>query len=101
MKRVISNIARNAADAMPEGGRFTLVADRDGDQLVLRMSDTGTGVAPEIHERLFESFVTTGKTGGSGLGLAIVKRIVDAHGGTVEFKTRAGKGTTFEVRLPL
>jgi signal transduction histidine kinase len=101
VKRVISNIARNAADAMPGGGRFTLVADRDGNQLVLRMSDTGTGVPEEVQERVFESFVTAGKEGGSGLGLAIVKRIVDAHGGSVEFKSRAGKGTTFEVRLPL
>ncbi len=86
---------------MPGGGRFTLTVERDADILVLRFEDTGPGVPPEIADRLFESFVTAGKSGGSGLGLAIVKRIVDAHGGTVSFRSRRDEGTTFEVRLPL
>lgn len=101
LKRVVYNIARNAAQAMPGGGRFTLTVERDADILVLRFEDTGPGVPPEIADRLFESFVTAGKSGGSGLGLAIVKRIVDAHGGTVSFRSRRDEGTTFEVRLPL
>jgi signal transduction histidine kinase len=101
LKRVVYNIARNAAEAMPGGGRFTLGAARDGAHLVLTFKDTGAGIPAEIADRLFESFVTAGKREGSGLGLAIVKRIVDAHGGAVRFESAPGAGTTFEVRLPL
>lgn len=100
MKRVILNLARNALDAMPEGGRFTLSVDRDGDEIIFRAADTGEGIPATIADRLFESFVTSGKKNGTGLGLAIVKTIVEEHGGTVTFKSRSGKGTTFEVRIP-
>jgi signal transduction histidine kinase len=101
LKRVIYNIARNAAQAMRTDGRFTFCVEREEEELVLRFQDTGPGIPPEIADRLFESFVTAGKSEGSGLGLAIVKRIVEAHGGTVSFKSKPGRGTTFEVRLPL
>ncbi|MBE2254430.1 MAG: GAF domain-containing protein [Myxococcus sp.] len=100
MKRAILNLARNAMDAMPEGGRFTLTVDREADEVIFRAADTGEGIPPAAAERLFESFVTVGKKNGTGLGLAIVKKIVDEHGGSVTFKTKAGKGTTFEVRIP-
>jgi signal transduction histidine kinase len=101
MKRLVHNIARNAQQAMPNGGRFVFAVERDGDALVLRFSDTGTGIPPEIADHLFESFVTAGKPGGTGLGLAIVKQVAEEHGGGVTFKSRPGKGTTFEVRVPL
>ncbi len=101
MKRVILNLARNAIDAMPAGGRFTLTVDREGDELIFRAADTGQGIDPEVADRMFESFVTAGKKNGTGLGLAIVKKIVDEHGGNITFKTRPGKGTTFEVRFPV
>jgi signal transduction histidine kinase len=100
VKRVIYNIARNAAQAMPDGGKFTVTVEREGPELVLRFADTGPGIPPEIADRLFESFVTARKQGGTGLGLAIVKKIAEEHGGTVTFKSRPGKGTTFEVRFP-
>ena len=101
LKRVITNVARNAAEAMPDGGHFTLKVLREKTELVLRMSDTGPGMSPELEAHAFESFVTEGKPGGSGLGLAIVKRIVEAHGGRVAFHNRSQKGpTTVEVRLP-
>ena len=100
MKRVILNLARNAIDAMPEGGRFTLTVDREADDVIFRAADTGQGILPGVADRMFESFVTAGKKNGTGLGLAIVKKIVDEHGGTVTFKTKPGKGTTFEVRFP-
>lgn len=100
MKRVILNLARNAIDAMPDGGRFTFTADREGDDLVFRAADTGEGIPEAIADRLFESFVTAGKKNGTGLGLAIVKKIVEEHGGTVTFRSKQGKGTTFEVRIP-
>jgi signal transduction histidine kinase len=100
MKRVIFNIARNAAQAMPGGGRFTLRVARQEDRLVFRMSDNGPGIPEEMRGRLFESFATHGKADGTGLGLAIVKRIAEEHGGSVECRTRPGKGTTFIVSIP-
>lgn len=100
IKRVIFNLARNAIDAMAEGGRFLLSVEREADDLVFRAKDNGPGIPPEIANRLFESFVTAGKKHGTGLGLAIVKKIAKEHGGTANFKTQIGKGTSFEVRFP-
>ncbi len=100
IKRVIFNLSRNAIDAMPEGGRFLLSVEREGDDVVFRAKDNGPGIPKEIADRLFESFVTSGKKHGTGLGLAIVKKIAKEHGGSVVCKTQPGKGTSFEVRLP-
>lgn len=100
VRRAVINIARNAAQAMGRGGRFTLHVAKVGDALVFRMSDTGPGIPEEIRERLFESFATHGKEDGTGLGLAIVKRIAEEHGGSIGFRSRPGKGTTFVLTLP-
>ncbi len=100
IKRVIFNLARNAIDAMPGGGRFLFSVEREGDEIVFRAKDNGPGIPPEIADRLFESFVTSGKKHGTGLGLAIVKKIAKEHGGSVTCKTQIGKGSSFEVRLP-
>ncbi len=100
IKRVIFNLSRNAIDAMPEGGRFLLSVEREGDEVVFRAKDNGPGIPKEIADRLFESFVTSGKKHGTGLGLAIVRKIAQEHGGSVSCKTQIGKGTSFEVRLP-
>ena len=64
------------------------------------MADTGLGIPDEIRDVLFESFVTTGKRDGTGLGLAIVRRIVQDHGGDIEFESGPDIGTTFTMRLP-
>ena len=103
MKRAVLNLARNAADAMPDGGTFTLGVGLDPDdeeRLCFRFSDTGCGVPEEIRESLFDSFVTRDKTHGTGLGLAIVKKIVDEHEGTISFDSARGEGTTFHIRIP-
>ncbi|HVE85765.1 MAG TPA: GAF domain-containing sensor histidine kinase, partial [Myxococcales bacterium] len=100
LKRVVYNIARNAVQAMPDGGKFVVQVDREGEDLVLRFTDNGPGIPPEIEARLFQSFVTARKQSGTGLGLAIVKKIAEEHGGTVSYRTKQGKGTTFEVRVP-
>jgi GAF domain-containing protein len=100
VRRAVVNVARNAAQAMGKGGRFTLHVAKVGARLVFRMSDTGPGIPAEIRDRLFESFATHGKEDGTGLGLAIVKRIAEEHGGTISFRTVAGKGTTFSLALP-
>ncbi len=100
LRRALFNLARNAIDAMPEGGRFFLSVDREGDAIVFRARDNGPGIPKEIASKLFESFVSSGKKHGTGLGLAIVKKIVLEHGGQVDFKTQPGKGTSFELRFP-
>src|SRR4029079_633267 len=81
IKRVIFNLSRNAIDAMPEGGRFLLSVEREGDDILFRAKDNGPGIPPEIAARLFESFVTSGKKHGTGLCLASVKEIAKEHGG--------------------
>lgn len=101
VRRVFHNIARNAADAMPDGGSFTVTISREDDSLVFHFADTGKGVPDEVRDRLFESFATAGKEGGTGLGLAVVKKIVDQHGGEISYESAPGKGTVFIVRLPL
>ena len=100
VKRVVYNLARNAREAMPEGGRFTFVVDREGVDLVFKFIDNGPGIPPDIADRLFQSFVTSGKKDGTGLGLAMAKKIADDHKGSIVCKSRPGKGTTFELRLP-
>jgi len=101
MFRVISNLARNAAQAMEAGGRFTITVDTEDPELILTFSDTGPGI-PEamLGGRLFEAFATSGKPDGTGLGLAIVKKIVDEHEGRISYKTSSA-GTHFRVALPL
>ncbi len=98
MLRVIHNLARNAADAMPSGGLFRLSTELAGETLIIEASDTGTGIPPEVQSRLFVLFAS-GKRGGTGLGLAIVKKIVDDHGGQIDWSSGT-RGTAFRIRLP-
>jgi signal transduction histidine kinase len=101
MLRVIYNIARNALDAMPEGGSLT-VATRSQDGIaVVEISDTGSGIPEHIKGRIFEPFFTYGKKHGTGLGLAIVKRIVEDHHGQIEVQSSPRTGTTVRLILPL
>jgi signal transduction histidine kinase/putative methionine-R-sulfoxide reductase with GAF domain len=100
IRRVVHNLARNAAEAMVEGGVFTITVARDREgSIVLTFTDTGPGIPKEIRHRLFQSFVTSGKKGGTGLGLAIVRRVAEEHGGTVTVSSTQ-KGATFKVKLP-
>jgi signal transduction histidine kinase len=99
LTRAIHNLARNATEAMHAGGKLTVTASREGNELLVKVSDTGRGIPKEIQQSLFQSFVTAGKRGGTGLGLAIVKKIVDEHGGTIDVASSAD-GATFTLRLP-
>lgn len=101
LRRVLENLARNAAQAMPQGGTLTLAATSEGEHVVLRVSDTGLGMDADTRARLFEPFFTRGKRDGTGLGLAIVRRVVTAHGGEIQVESTPGTGTTFRVRLPV
>jgi signal transduction histidine kinase len=93
--------ARNAAEAMPRGGTFTIAAWREGERVHLSFADTGTGIPEPMRDRLFQPFATHGKQDGTGLGLAIVKQVVEAHGGEIRFETTPGKGTTYTFSLPV
>ena len=100
-RRVFHNIARNAADAMPDGGTFSIVVDSEGDRLVFTFKDTGMGIPEELEGKLFQPFVTAGKEDGTGLGLAIVDRIVKQHDGNISYHSSPAYGTTFIIDLPL
>jgi two-component system sensor histidine kinase HydH len=99
IKQVLLNLVLNAIEAMPTGGRLTLGAAASSAALTLRVTDTGSGIPPELLPRVFEPYVTT-KTRGLGLGLAIARRIVEAHGGRIEAESQVGQGTSFRVTLP-
>jgi signal transduction histidine kinase len=100
LKRAIFNLARNAAEAMPGGGTFTICVWREGERIHLSFADTGMGVPDEVRDRLFQPFASHGKPDGTGLGLAIVKQVIEAHGGEIRFESTPGKGTTFTCSLP-
>ncbi len=101
MAQAVYNIAANARDAMPNGGRLTIATKRVRDTVELRFADTGPGIPADLVERVFEPFVSHGKEEGAGLGLAIAQRIVQEHGGDIELESPPGAGATFTIRLPL
>ena len=100
MLRVMHNLARNAAEAMPGGGTLRITTQAEGDTLIFEVADSGGGIPAELEGRLFGLFASA-KQGGTGLGLAIVKKIVEEHGGTITYRSRRGEGTCFTIRMPL
>ncbi len=94
------NLAMNAIQVMPEGGRLTLRAERDEQSLVIRISDTGPGIPADKQKEIFSPFYTTRKDG-TGLGLAVVEAITRNHKGRIELESQPGKGTTFILYLPV
>jgi signal transduction histidine kinase len=100
VRQAVLNVAVNAIQAMPRGGRIVVRTRRDGDAAVLEIEDSGAGIPEEVRGRIFEPFFTT-KASGTGLGLAVVKRIVEGHGGAVSVAGRPGAGAIFALRFPL
>jgi two-component system sensor histidine kinase PilS (NtrC family) len=100
LKQVFWNLARNALQAMPQGGvlRATL-AQNSNNRLRIAFADNGRGMSPDQVEHLFEPFSST--TGGTGLGLSIVYQIIRDHGGTINVRSLVGQGTTITVELPI
>ena len=100
LKQVFVNLISNAIQAMPDGGRLSISVYTEGGFIKISFADSGTGISTETRERIFDPFFTT-RAGGSGLGLSIVHRIVDAHNGYMQVRSRVGTGSTFTVSLPL
>ena len=116
LHQVLMNLCINARDAMPQGGTLNISAEnfyldeihaqknieaKVGSYIIISISDTGTGISPEIQERIFEPFFTTKEPGkGTGLGLSTALAIVKSHGGFMTVYSEAGKGATFRVYLP-
>jgi signal transduction histidine kinase len=101
LEQVILNLALNARDAMPRGGRLGIRTERSAGHVALIVTDQGVGMDSDTANRIFEPFFTTkASAGGTGLGLASVKRIVEQSGGRIRVETSPGNGARFEVLLP-
>ena len=115
MAEALTHLIKNAVDAMPDGGKFSLSTNQvnfeiesllDGDDYIMgicasiRLTDTGIGIDEKIREKIFEPFFTT-KTDGNGLGLAIAYRIIKQHHGTIEIESQVEQGTEVNIYLPL
>ena len=101
VRHLLTNLVTNAVDAMPQGGKLEVEARRDGKDIVMRVSDSGTGMAPDVRRHIFEPFFTTKPSGkGTGLGLAICKEIARALKGRIDVESEQGKGSAFTVRFP-
>ncbi|MGB0372559.1 MAG: ATP-binding protein [Opitutales bacterium] len=102
LMRVFQNLLSNAYEVLEktEYGRIDISVEDDGKYVLFTIADNGPGIPPEIQNTLFEPFVTHGKRNGTGLGMAVVKAFVEAHKGTIDFKSSQLKGTEFHVRIP-
>ena len=102
LNQVLVNLVVNAVQAMPEGGKLTVETLAHGDAVALVVEDTGDGMDEEVMRQIFVPFFTTKDINeGTGLGLAVVHGIVASHGGSIKVESRVGRGSRFEVRLPL
>jgi len=102
LNQVFMNLLVNAAHAIPTRGVITIRTSSDGECVSIAISDTGTGMAPDVARRIFDPFFTTKPVGqGTGLGLSVSHGIVERHRGTIDVTSVPGQGTTFCVRLPI
>ena len=105
--QVLANLVNNAAKYSPSGGKITLEVQEEGDELAIRVRDTGMGIPPEMLGRIFDLFTQVDRSldrsqGGLGIGLTLVRKLVELHGGSVRVASEGpGKGAEFTVRLPL
>jgi signal transduction histidine kinase len=100
LRQAVVNVAINAIEAMAGGGSLTFEIAPSPETCTLAITDTGPGIPPESREKIFQLYYTT-KPHGSGIGLAMTFRAVQLHGGTIEIESKAGRGTTFRLTLPL
>jgi CheY-like chemotaxis protein/anti-sigma regulatory factor (Ser/Thr protein kinase) len=104
LRQVVDNLLSNAIKFTPENGDITIEVAREGDGILLAVTDTGPGIAGADQQRVFDQFeqvgATIGHQGGTGLGLALTRRLVEAHGGTIEVHSELGQGSRFVITLP-
>jgi nitrogen-specific signal transduction histidine kinase/ActR/RegA family two-component response regulator len=101
LRHVLTTIADNALDAMPEGGTLTFRTSSDGERVACHVADTGAGMSDEVRLRVFDPFFTTKGEKGPDFGLSGAYAIVDRHGGELSVESETGKGSTFTIWLPL
>ena len=106
LEQVLVNLLNNAAKYTEEGGRISLTVQQEGNEVVLRVRDTGVGIAPELLPRIFDLFAQAERSldrsqGGLGIGLALVQRLTELHGGSVAAYSALGQGSEFVARLPM
>jgi two-component system sensor histidine kinase BarA len=106
LQQILSNLLSNAIKFTPEGGRVLVKAEADPLHLILTVTDTGVGIAPEEQELVFEKFRQSGNPltrehAGTGLGLSIVRELSKLLGGEVTLQSELGRGSSFQIRLPL
>ena len=104
LQQVFINLFLNAVEAMPDGGRLVIRTAPGGDNMsvIIRITDTGTGIPPENTDKIFDPFFTTKEIGkGTGLGLAVTYGIIQKHGGQIVFESEPGRGTSFIIKLPV
>ena len=100
MKQAVLNLLNNAISAMPEGGRLRVQTEQQGNEVCLKISDSGVGIPEENMDKIFEPYFTT-KDFGSGLGLTLVYKIVKEHLGDIEINSKVGEGTTIALSFPI
>ncbi len=100
LREALTNLMFNALDAMPHGGDLQITVSVRGTMVVVDVTDTGSGMPPEVAARIFEPFYTTKGERGTGLGLAMVYGIVERHAGRIEVESVVGRGTTIRLLLP-
>ena len=99
LKQAVANLILNAEAAMPDGGELMIATEGDRRGVRFHVTDTGTGIAPEDLDKIFQPYYST-RSGGTGLGLPAVRRIVTEHRGRVEMHSDLGRGTRFTIHLP-
>jgi signal transduction histidine kinase/ActR/RegA family two-component response regulator len=100
LQEVLTNLVRNALDAMPYGGRITIATRSRAGLVELSVTDTGEGISPDDRSRIFDPFFTTRSPLRAGLGLSVVQGIAARHGGRIDVRTQPGRGTTLTLTLP-
>jgi len=100
LREVLTNLIFNAVDAMPHGGAIQLATSRQGERVIVSVTDSGVGMSESERERCLEPFFTTKGERGTGLGLSVVYGIVQRHGGVIDIESKKGHGTTFTIAFP-
>lgn len=99
LKQAVLNVVNNGIEAMKSGGELQMRVNREGEEVVLSIADTGPGIPAEVRDKIFNLYFST-KQKGSGIGLAMTFRIVQLHNAAIDYQSEAGRGTTFRLRFP-